>query len=108
MSGNINFDDGASGKATGKFEVLKISDDEVRITAGFKWYDEKGKSEGSSWSGIIIRRTSSDVSMEFSDDDDGEEEWEDKCPVAGTLTKTSSGSDMPVEWQKARTRVFSR
>ena len=43
--------------------------------------------------------------MEFSDDDDGEEEWEDKCPVAGTLTKTSSGSDMPVEWQKARTMM---
>jgi len=103
VSGNIDFNDGASGKSSGKFEVLTVSDDEIWITAGFKWYDERGKSEGSSWGNITILRTSSGVSMEFEDNDDVEEDWDDKCPVAGTLTKTGSGSNTPVVWQKART-----
>ena len=103
VSGNIDFDDGASGKSSGEFKVLTVSDDEIRITAGFKWYDERGKSEGSSRGNITILRTSSDVSMEFEDNDDEEEDWDDKCPVVGTLTKTGSGSNTPVVWQKSRT-----
>ena len=82
--------------------MLTVSDGEVWIAAEFKWYDERGKSDGSSWSDITIRRTSLGVSLEFLDNDDEEEAWYDKCPVAGTLTKTDSGSDMPAEWQKAR------
>ncbi len=103
VSGNIDFSDGAKGKSTGKFKVLGVSDGEVVITAGFKWYDELGSADGSSLSTITIRRTSSEVFMEFEDNDGDEDDWEDSCPVAGTLTRVGSCSEIPSEWQKKRT-----
>ena len=102
VSGDIVFADGASGKASGKFDVQAVSDGEVLMTAGFRWYDERGKADGSTTSSIKILLASSGVSLVFEDNDDEEDDWDDKCPVAGTLAKTGSGADMPAAWQKAR------
>ncbi len=102
-SGSITFSDGASGKATGKSKSMTVADGEVRMMVGFKWYDERGKVDGSSWSSISIYRTSSGAIMEFEDDDEEEDDWSDKCPVSGSLEKTSSGDGVPSAWKKART-----
>jgi hypothetical protein len=96
VSGAIAFEDGASGKASGNRKIVSVSDNEVRIDSGFKWYDEKGKADGSSKSSLVISRSSSGVTMLFSDMDD-------ECPVEGTLAKTASAAAIPTEWQKART-----
>ena len=102
-SGSVTFSDGASGKATGKSREMTVADGEVKMMVGFKWYDERGKADGSSWSSISIYRTSSGATMEFEDDDEEEDDWFDKCPVAGSLEKTSSGYGVPSAWKKART-----
>lgn len=106
VSGSITFDDGASGKATGKILDAQISDNEVKLRAEVKWFDERGKADGKSWSDISIWRCitcQDDVYMDFFDNDDEEDDENDKCPVSGWLEKTGSGFAIPAEWQKART-----
>lgn len=96
VSGSVAFEDGASGKTSGKGRIVSLSDREVRMEVRFNWYNEKGRSDGSSTSLLVISRFSSGVWMDFSDMDD-------ECPVSGTLEKTSAAAVIPAEWRKART-----
>ena len=104
ITGEVRFGT-LKGTPQGAYSVTSSTEDSIVLSLKWHWY-EKGDVDELGLIELILRKTSSGAEMEYVD----KEMLENKdvnpyenCPVAGTLTKTGSGSDTPVEWQKART-----
>ena len=106
ITGEVRF--GAlKGTPQGAYSVTSSTEGNIVLNLKWHWY-EKGDVDEICLIELILRRTSSGAEMEYVDKEMLENKSEnpneaENCPVAGTLTKTGSGADMPVEWQKART-----
>ena len=106
ISGEVRF--GAlKGTPQGVYVATSSTEDSIVLSLKWRWY-EKGDVDELCLVELILRNTSSGVEMEYVDKEMLENKSEnpyENCPVAGTLTKTSSGSadgTIPAEWQKAR------
>ena len=107
ISGEVRF--GAlKGTPQGAYVATSSTEDSIVLSLKWRWY-EKGDVDELGMVELILRNTSSGVEMEYVEKEMLENKSEnpyENCPVAGTLTKTSSGSadgTIPAEWQKART-----
>ena len=108
ISGEVRF--GAlKGTPQGAYVAISSTEDSIVLSLKWRWY-EKGDVDELGLVELILRNTSSGVEMEYVDkemlENKSENPYEsENCPVAGTLTKTSSGpadETISAEWQKAR------
>ena len=110
ISGEVRF--GAlKGTPQGAYVATSSTEDSIVLSLKWGWY-EKGDVDELCLIELILRKMSSGVEMEYVDKEILENKSEnpyENCPVAGTLTKTSSGSTSRVWRQPARrkrTAVF--
>ena len=104
IKGEVRF--GAlKGTPQGTYSITSSTEDSIVLSLKWHWY-EKGDVDETSLIELILRKTSSGSEMEYVDKEVLESKSKnpyENCPVAGTLTKSGSGSDVPAEWKKART-----
>jgi hypothetical protein len=87
VSGSIVFSDGARGEPDSQSaKVVSASEQEVELLVYFKWWNEEGKFESTSWSDIVIKKTASGIALEYSDMQE-DLAYAERCPVEGTLGK---------------------
>jgi hypothetical protein len=87
VSGGIVFSDGARGAPDSQSaKVVSASEQEVELLVYFKWWNEEGKFESTSWSDIVIKKTASGIALEYSDMQE-DLAYAERCPVEGTLGK---------------------